>query len=273
MRPPDRQGRLAHSGRTGDHRDHRRQGLVAQPAVHGGQGLVPADEPREVHRQLARHDHLRRGCRCREWGRQSAEELRMHLAKPRTGIGAQFLDETPPNRLVLLQRLGTAAGRVECVEESDPQRFPQRVPADQITQLAGEPLVPAGGELEIDPAFDGAEIPLDQPWGLRLGEPDRAHALERVAAPQRKSVGEGARLGFKVGDGRGERDQFQESQGVDLLGTDPQQVADGGRLDELRPDQLPQPRHVRLHACPRIAGQLIAPHSGRQALGRHDGSG
>ena len=187
----------------------------------------------------------------------------------RAGVGAELLGEADPDRLVPLQRLGGPAGPLQGHQQAHPQRLPQRMAPGQLAELGRRVELGPIGQVQVDAPLQRRQVALLEPWGLRLLQPVRPHAVERGTVPQAQRVDQPAAPGRRIGRGRGQVQQPDEPQRVHPLRLDLQRVPAAAGGDQLGAEQAPEASHVALHVGAGVHGEVLAPHRGRQPLHRH----
>src|SRR3954469_18510982 len=94
----------------------------------------------------------------------------LELAQLRPWLDPELLDQPLPSLAVRSQRVGLASGAVERNHPQLPQVLAQRVLAAERLQLADHLAVPAFGEVDLDPSFDGDQGELLESGAGALGE-------------------------------------------------------------------------------------------------------
>src|SRR5207244_1760102 len=87
---------------------------------------------------------------CERERRVLAEDRLLQLLERGTRLDPQLVDEVPPRRLVRLQRLRLPAGAVEREHQLAAQAFSERMPGDQLLELADDLRVTAVPEIAVD---------------------------------------------------------------------------------------------------------------------------
>ena len=109
----------------------------------------------------------------------------MELAQLGPGVDAQLLGDGVPGLPVDLERLGVPSGAVQGLHQQQPQALPQRMVSQQPADLGDGLGVAAAGELGRDPQFDGTQMELVKPFGLRLDQWRRRDIGQRGRATGR----------------------------------------------------------------------------------------
>jgi hypothetical protein len=194
---------------------------MVEQAVQRRQRRLPAGERVGVGGELARH-HPGRGRRrrARQPGPAAGQQVGVDPLQLRAGVGAQLLGQPDPDRPVAPQRLGRPAGTLQGDQQAHPQRLAQRVPPGQLAQLGRQVGLGPVGQVQVDAPLQRGEVPLQQPWGVRLVQPVRAYPVERRAPPQRQRLDQPVPLGRAVGGGRGQVQEAVEAQRIHLVRVD-----------------------------------------------------
>ena len=194
VRPVHRQGRLAHPGGAGDHRDGHAGGvlglLAVQDLVQAAQLRVAAGERRHRRRQL-RGDRHRRRCGRSQAHRRGAgiqrrvlpQDSGLELAQRRTGRQPEFVGQDGSQSLVHGQRVGLPPAAVERRHQLGVDLLVERVVRGHLLELGYQlPVLPG-----VQPGL-GQRVPdllakQVQPVRLLLQPGQPGQVGQRPAAP------------------------------------------------------------------------------------------
>ena len=125
-----------------------------------------------------------RGGRVRLQGRVGGEDGLLEPLQGSARLQSQLPEQDPPGHPVGRQGVGPAAGAVQGEHQLPAQPLLERMPGDQLGQLAHELDVAAEGELGVDAVLGGGEAELLQPHRRRRDRRRAGHVGEGGAAPQ-----------------------------------------------------------------------------------------
>ena len=181
--------------------------VVAEEPVEPAQFPGTAGKRGQVRRQLRRPDRRRgrrpaiRGTppgRGRRGKRVAAEDRAVHVPQVGARVGAEFVGEPAAQALVRGQRLGGAATTRERGHQLRPELFPQRMFGGHRGQLGDHLVVPAGGEVQLDPAVQRRQPPFGQRGHVVAVQQVRPDVGQRGASPQRQRLAQYLRLDVRV---------------------------------------------------------------------------
>ena len=197
----------------------------------------------------------------------------MQLPKLCARLNPELVHEDLARPPVGVERVRLAAAAVEREHQLSVQALAPRVLARELSELADQFSVVAGGEVGLDPQLDRAEPLLLEPGDLVSREWFVGEVGERRAPPQPQRLAQDcARLVGLVCRERmtALRHQGLEPLRVELALPHAEAVAGRGRDDQVRiAERLAQPRDIDLHPLPRAGRCVLPPQHERQPLGAH----
>ena len=105
----------------------------------------------------------------------------------RARLEAELVGESSAGVPVDLERLRLPAGAVQREHQLPAQPLAQWVPADELLELLDDRVMPAQGEVGLDPLLERREVQLLEPGDVVLGKRLVGELGERRAAPEGES--------------------------------------------------------------------------------------
>jgi len=210
-------------------------------------------------------------------GENSCVQFLQRLA----GVDAELAGEQAADPAVGGERVGLAAAAVQRQHELAVQPLAQRVGGYELFQLGGELIVPAQGQVGVDPGLQRGQPQLLQPGRLGPGERVVGQVGQHRAAPQPQRFAQHLRrLGRPAGLQRRPAggEPVLEPRRVQVLLVHPQEVATAAghqHLARLAPGavrlQRPaQVEHIGLQRAGPPLGRIPAPDVVGEPVHRHD---
>ena len=278
--------RLADPARPGESQEPHRPG--PQPLDDRGDVMLTPDRAVGRHGQPAdarRHRLRLRLERRRLDGRRELggvlEHVLVQLAQRLSRLDAELPDEPCARRLKDVQRLRLSSTAVEHQHLQLHQALLERMRKHQCLQLARKLAMAAQLQVQLDPLDDRGQPLLLQPRGLRGEQAVRAHAGERLPAPdtQRrlKPLPSHLKPAVRVRPTR-PVERLLPAVDVTLAGSHLQPVAarvtdQPATLGARRGQRLVQPGDMHLQAVARPRGRFLAPQLIDQPITADDAAG
>jgi hypothetical protein len=250
--------------------------LLGEPALAGARLAADEEERsatgkggREAGAQLVElrrpaHEAVARRVRCGATRRGALEprvlleDRLLELPQGAAGLEAELADEDAACLAVDRERFGLSPGAIEGEHQLRREPFPERMGADEGSQLTHELVVAAGVEVVLDSPLAAREAELFEAGDLALREPLVRELGERRPAPERQGVRRPPGVG-----------QPLEARDVELAVPDAQQVSGRLRSHAVFTERLAQLRDVDLERLVRPGRALVLPERLGQALRRH----
>jgi hypothetical protein len=110
----------------------------------------------------------------------------LEFAQRLAGLDSQLVHEAVARFRIHPQRFRLSPGAVEREHQLPPQPLPQRVSRGQGLELRDQRVVPAEGQLGVDPLLGRHESELFEPFGVGAREVLVGDLRQRLPAPERE---------------------------------------------------------------------------------------
>ncbi len=215
------------------------------------------------------------GRRFADHGAVLSQDRLVQLGELAARVEAELLGESPAQVGEAVERLTRPSGPVQGADVQRAQPFPQRVPGDEVAQLAREQAVVAEREPRLRRVLLRGEPLVLQPPSLRRGERLVGDVGQCGPPPERERIGQEGGPNARLRHVARLRDERPEPVRVDGVRLDLQLVARPPPGHQRAPagsgggQGATQLRDLRLQGVGRVAGEPLAPQVRGQPVGRH----
>ena len=271
------EARLADAGLTGDEGDSASSGANRGQIGAQCRHVVGAADQREAGRGAVtggrRRSFDRRPFRCGDGrgieGWVLVEDGHFERAQLGAGFDAELLEEDTPSLLVRLQRVGLPSTPVQGDDELGVEALVERMVLDERGELGDHGRVLPDPETAVDEALVSARHELTEAYGGLPCEAELVEVAQDGTADQAERRREAlCRRGGVIGAGLATGpDESLEADGIDVVGTDGQEVALTAPFDGVTAEQSTEAGDLGLQRVRRVARQVVVPHLVDQPLG------